>query len=98
MIERIVIMSFTLEHVAEFLQIFDESAEKIRAFPGNKGLRLLENTQLPNQLSTYSYWESEDDLNRYRNSSLFKSTWEKTKPLFESKPIAISNSVIRGPF
>ncbi len=98
MIERIVIMTFREEEIDTFLEIFDASFDKIRSFPGNQGLRLLQNTQQPNQLSTYSYWDSEFDLNTYRESEFFNETWSKTKVLFESKPRAISQIVIRGPF
>lgn len=98
MIERIVIMTFQEDKVDTFLEIFDASSEKIRLFPGNRGLRLLQNAQQPNQLSTYSYWDSESDLNNYRESELFIETWAKTKVLFETKPKAISHMVIRGPF
>jgi heme-degrading monooxygenase HmoA len=39
---------------------------------------------------TVSIWESEDDLNAYRNSELFENTWAKTKVLFNDKPEAWS--------
>lgn len=98
MIERIVIMTFRAESVTEFLNIFDASAEKIRAFPGNHGLKLIQNTSKPSQLSTYSLWDSEESLNNYRNSELFAGTWVKTKILFSEKPIAFSNKIVRGPY
>jgi len=97
MIERVVIMTFKPELIAEFMAIFDGSAKKIRAFQGNFGLKLLQNTSIPHQLTTYSLWESEDALNRYRHSELFEGTWSKTKVLFAEKPIAFSNVVVRGP-
>lgn len=98
MIERIVIMTFREEEIDTFLSLFDASSGKIRSFPGNQGLRLLQNLKQPNQLTTYSYWDSESDLDNYRKSELFIDTWSKTKVLFESKPTAISQIVIRGPF
>jgi len=44
----------------------------------------------PNIYITHSQWESETDLNNYRNSELFKTTWAKTKVLFSEKPLAFS--------
>jgi heme-degrading monooxygenase HmoA len=41
-------------------------------------------------LFTYSYWETEQHLNKYRFSDLFKHTWQQTKQHFNDKPIAWS--------
>lgn len=94
MIVRIVNMSFQPEKVPEFLKIFQESKEKIRAFNGCIHLKLLQNKQFPNQLSTYSHWENKKDLEVYRNSELFNHTWAKTKILFNEKPVATSFEIV----
>ena len=47
-----------------------------------------------NVIFTYSWWDSEDDLNNYRNSELFKDVWSKTKILFNKKPEAWSTKKI----
>ena len=39
---------------------------------------------------TYSYWNSENDLNEYRNSELFAKVWAETKPMFAEKAQAWS--------
>ena len=39
---------------------------------------------------THSHWESASDLNNYRDSEFFKTTWAKTKVLFAEKPLAFS--------
>ena len=39
---------------------------------------------------TYSYWDSENDLNNYRKSELFNEVWTFTKKLFNAKPEAWS--------
>ncbi len=39
---------------------------------------------------TYSYWETEQDLENYRNSELFFEIWTDTKKLFNNKPEAWS--------
>ncbi len=95
MINRIVIMKFEPSKVDEFLTVFDQSKEHIRAFPGNAGLKLIQDTNDSSIMSTYSLWETEADLEAYRHSELFKSTWAKTKILFRDKPVAFSNWVIR---
>ncbi|MFN7100290.1 MAG: putative quinol monooxygenase, partial [Flavobacterium sp.] len=44
----------------------------------------------PSIFFTYSYWESEADLENYRNSALFKEVWAYTKAFFNDKPEAWS--------
>lgn len=83
-------MTFKEDVVKDFLQIFEESKEKIRAFPGCSHLQLLNDAHHPNVFSTYSIWESEDDLNQYRDSVLFGQVWPETKKLFDAPPIAHS--------
>jgi heme-degrading monooxygenase HmoA len=83
-------MEFQEEKIEEFLVNFENVKEKIR---NTKGCRLLElygdktNTAI---FFTYSYWETEQDLENYRKSELFKTVWAKTKPLFNAKPEAWS--------
>ena len=95
MIHRIVIMTFKAEWVDDFLQVFDDSKEMIRNFPGCKGLKLLRDTNNESKLSTFSLWESEEALNNYRHSELFSVTWSNTKILFADRPVAFSNLLER---
>lgn len=90
MINRIVRMSFVPEKVEDFIKVFESSKNQIAAFEGCMGLTLLRDSKEPNVLFTYSYWQSEDHLNKYRFSELFKSTWAQTKVLFNTKPQAWS--------
>jgi autoinducer 2-degrading protein len=90
MIVRIVKLSFRPDAVEEFMTIFHESKSLIRNAPGCLRLELLQDTNQPNVLSTYSWWNHENDLENYRHSSLFIDTWAKTKPLFNDKPQAWS--------
>lgn len=92
MIVRIVQMKFKDEFIDRFLKVFDESKENIRAFPGVLHLELLQNIEDPGLICTYSHWENQEALEQYRNSELFKSTWAKTKVLFEQKPVAWSSN------
>jgi hypothetical protein len=90
MIKRIVRMTFQKEHISDFKQVFEESKKLIRAFEGCHHLELWQQTDQANVFFTYSMWESEDHLNQYRHSELFKTTWAKTKILFADKPAAWS--------
>jgi hypothetical protein len=94
MIVRIVKMTFIPNKVNDFLNVFNLSKDKIRAFKGCQHLKLLQNKKQPNILFTYSYWNSEEDLENYRKSEVFKTTWEQTKVLFLDKPEAWTMVVV----
>lgn len=87
-IKRIVKLTFREEHCEDFIAIFKESKHKIGNFPGNKSVELLRGKKSDNIFFTFSVWESEADLEKYRKSDVFKSTWSKVKPLFADKPEA----------
>lgn len=97
MIKRLVQMTFQPERTADFVQIFESSKDAIRAFPGCQHLELWNSPDHPTVFFTYSLWESADDLEAYRHSELFKSTWAKTKILFAARPLAYSLQVISEP-
>ncbi|PIA80349.1 antibiotic biosynthesis monooxygenase [Gaetbulibacter sp. 4G1] len=90
MFVRIVKMSFNETAIEEFLKNFDANKNKIRAFKGCNFLELYRDKNNTNIFFTYSYWNSEDDLEAYRQSDLFKNVWSKTKPLFNASPEAWS--------
>ncbi|MBO6607354.1 antibiotic biosynthesis monooxygenase family protein [Psychroserpens sp.] len=90
MFVRIVKMSFEPDHIDQFLENFNLNKTKIRAFPGCEFLELYRDKHNTNVFFTYSYWQTESDLENYRHSELFKSVWSKTKPLFNAKPEAWS--------
>ena len=90
MIIRIVKMTFAPEKVNDFLEIFNSSKQHIRNFKGCTHLELLNDINSPNIFFTYSYWQTENDLNTYRNSELFERVWSKTKILFSAKAEAWS--------
>lgn len=83
-------MTFEPTKVDEFIEVFNSAKSKIAAFDGCEGLILLRDSQKTNVLCTYSYWQSEEHLNKYRYSPLFKETWAKTKVLFIEKAQAWS--------
>ena len=94
MIVRIVKMHFRKEEVETFNALFEEIKFKIRAFPGVMHLECLQDVNNPQIFFTYSHWEKPEDLENYRQSELFQSTWAKTKILFEEKAQAWSTDTI----
>ena len=87
---RIVKMSFHEEYIPTFLENFDVMKEKIRSAKGNQFLELYQDKNNPCIFFTYSFWETEDDLENYRRSELFYDVWTFTKKLFNEKPEAWS--------
>lgn len=83
-------MSFHPENIDQFLSNFERKKEFIRNSPGCRLLELYRGKQDENIFFTYSYWEKEEDLENYRNSTLFKEVWAETKVLFNDKPLAWS--------
>lgn len=87
---RIVKMSFHQENISKFLKNFDLMKEKIRNSEGNRYLELYQDKNNPCIFFTYSFWETEQDLENYRQSALFDEVWTFTKKLFNDKPEAWS--------
>jgi len=83
-------MEFEPGKVNDFLELFTSTRAKIAGFEGCTGLQLLNDVQAANVFFTYSTWKSEQHLENYRNSDLFKATWEKTKAMFSNKAQAWS--------
>ena len=96
MIVRIVKMKISPEEVETFKGYFLESFDKIRNFPGCSELKLYTDLHEEGMVITYSHWDSQQSLNTYRDSEVFRSTWEKVKPLFIAKPEAFSMSALVG--
>lgn len=88
MIVRIVKMVFKPEATAQFYEVFNAAKDKIKAFNGCLHVELLNDSNNKNMFCTYSHWQSEEHLEKYRQSELFKTTWAKTKVLFAEKPEA----------
>jgi len=93
-IHRYVKMTFRPEHVGQFIEVFNASKDKIRAFNGCLSLQLISNIEEPNILCTSSIWRDLESLENYRNSELFEETWKKTKILFAEKAKAQSYKLV----
>ncbi len=83
-------MEFQPEKVEGFLSLFEGVKDKIASQEGCTHLELCRDASLANVYYTFSLWESEAYLEKYRNSDLFEETWAKTKVLFAGKPKAYS--------
>lgn len=90
MLVRIVKMGFYKQNIKVFLQNFEDTKTRIRAFEGCILLELYRDKNDPSIFFTYSYWESDEAIEKYRKSELFNSVWSKVKPLFSIRPEAWS--------
>lgn len=88
MIKRIVKLTFRSDRIADFLQVFEESKSAIRQSEGCLHVELLQDVLHPHQFFTFSLWENEEALDRYRHSEIFMATWARTKVFFADKPEA----------
>lgn len=96
MLLRVVRMTFHPSTLDSFLDHFDETAPEIRSVSGCQHLELWRDAKAPAVCTTYSHWEDEAALDRYRESDLFRSTWSTVKPLFAAPPEAHSYVVARA--
>lgn len=83
-------MSFHPENIPAFLDNFDKMKARIRNAEGNRFLELYQDKENPGIFFTYSFWETQADLENYRQSALFDEVWTFTKKLFNDKPEAWS--------
>ena len=83
-------MEFEPKNVRAFINIFKANKDKITTFDGCHSVELLRDVNAQNIFFTYSTWDSENYLNKYRESNTFKDIWSKTKPLFSNKAKAWS--------
>ena len=90
MLVRIVKMGFCKQNIEVFLQNFEATKTRIRAFEGCDFLELYRDKKDPSIFFTYSFWDSEEALETYRQSELFNTVWSKVKPLFSIRPEAWS--------
>ena len=96
MIIRIVRMNVRPDTVKEFLAHFDQSSARIRQYPGCLHLELWQDIENNGVFITYSQWNSAEALEKYRRSSLFRSTWKKVKPLFAAPTEVLSCNLVRS--
>lgn len=83
-------MHFNPEFITEFKTIFKSVQPKIESFNGCNSVQLLQDQTNPEIFFTISHWQDEVQLNAYRDSALFKTTWAAVKPNFKIKAEAWS--------
>jgi len=94
MITRIVKLKFQEKYILDFQEFAKEIKTTIKSHEGCLYLEVLQDISDKTIFFTYSKWNSEEDLNNYRNSEFFRKIWPKTKQWFSEKPNAWSvNSV-----
>ena len=90
MIVRLVKMTVRDAQVKEFKEFVMLVRAKILNFAGCQYLDILQDIHHNNIFFSYSHWDSEEDLENYRQSAFFKETWAKASLLFKEKPRAWS--------
>ena len=95
MLVRIVHKQFKAEEIDAFLENFESVKSKIRSFKGCQKLELYRDQEDPTRFFTYSYWDSEEDLNTYRESPMFETVWKKTTSMVSERAQAWSLDKIR---
>jgi quinol monooxygenase YgiN len=88
MVTRIVKMTFRTDSAETFTAVFERYKKHIRAADGCAHLSLLQDKEHPHIFFTYSHWENETYLEKYRLSSLFSEVWPQTKALFSEPAMA----------
>jgi heme-degrading monooxygenase HmoA len=89
-------MTFKEEFSEDFEKLFLSVKENISIFPGCMGVELLK-SNTTNQKRVYltrSLWNKEGDLEAYRGSELFATTWKVTKAMFAEKAEAWSTQLV----
>lgn len=90
MLVRIVKLDIKKENIAKFEAIFAETKAYIRNSEGCLLLELFQDNRNPSLFFTYSHWEDESFLEKYRQSVFFRDVWGRTKQLFDAPPEAWS--------
>ena len=90
MITRIVKLTIDPDSTSKFIRLFEENKDLIVDFEGCQKLSLLQDNKNKNIVFTYSVWENEDALIKYKNSELFNTIWSIAKQTFADRPQAWS--------
>lgn len=94
MIVRIVKMTVKEQHIEEYINFTASLKSQIIAFEGCQFLDILQDTDNPKIIFSYSLWDTKEHLEFYRNSGFFKQTWATIKQWFDDKPEAWSTEML----
>jgi quinol monooxygenase YgiN len=81
MILRLVRLPLRPEAVSAFLELYGRIRPELERFPGCRSVTLLRDAADPCVLATLSYWDSLEELERYRRSALFARTCPQVRAL-----------------
>lgn len=84
MIVRIVKLNFKQAFLPQAQEILEVHGPKVRAREGCTHLQILQDKHDPRTYFTISHWTSEEALNAYRNSEVFREFWPSIKVGFET--------------
>ncbi len=90
MIIRLVKMAVRPDQTGEFERVYSEVKGIVRAMPGCRSLELLHDLHDSGLFFTWSLWDDESALERYRNSETYRSVWPRLKAHFVSEAQAWS--------
>jgi len=96
MINRIVKLTFKEENIPAFKKLFEDNWREIKNQTGCFDVKLLQDINNPTIFFTYSLWDSESSIEKYKQSKLFEMIWPQTKALFGAAPEAWSTEVIQN--
>lgn len=68
-----------------FVEVYMNVFSEILKSPGCNTVKLVRDIHSKHIFFTVSEWDTEEDLNNYRASSLFREIWAKLKPHFANK-------------
>ncbi len=85
MVIRIVKLTMREADASKFKDYFPTVSSIIRSQEGCNSLQAWQDIHQPNIFFTYSIWNGEEDLNRYRDSAFFLEFWRTVKPWFDAK-------------
>jgi len=90
MIVRFVKLEIQNQHIDDFKKLTSGEKEEIEAFEGCSFLEILQDVNNKELFFSHSHWQSEDALNKYRDSAFFRGNWKQVKQWFSAKPEAWS--------
>ena len=93
-LRRIVKLSFQPDKCADFETKFQEIKQLIENQNGCEEVKLFRSKKDGNVYFTWSFWESEEALNAYRETPFFDSVWSEVKQWFNARPEAWSTEEI----
>jgi quinol monooxygenase YgiN len=88
-------MTIRIEEQAKFMALFESHRSAISEMPGCEDLQILSDACNSGIFFTLSQWKSQEYLDQYRNSEIFKTLWPQVKNLFHAPAEAWSVNPIK---